>query len=224
MTTALAQTTPLSADRSRGGVDPDARTKLSGDLDTFLRLLTAQIRNQDPLQPADGTAYAAQLAQFSTVEQAVRTNELLTRLGGALGGSGADAAAWVGLELRHDGAVPVDGTSRRLIFARPPGAERAEVVAYDAAGVERLRSTLPPGVDSIEWAGEDGAGGRLSHGLYRLEVVGWIGGEALAPVPVETYARVSEVLLGADGPTLVLDGGARIAPDRAAAIRAPAAR
>lgn len=39
--------------------------------DTFLQLLVAQLRNQDPLNPADGTEFLAQLAQFSSLEQMV---------------------------------------------------------------------------------------------------------------------------------------------------------
>ena len=46
------------------GQEAGARQTLSSDLDTFLKLLTAQIENQDPLEPADGTEYASQLATY----------------------------------------------------------------------------------------------------------------------------------------------------------------
>lgn len=46
----------------------------------FLRLLIAQLKNQDPTKPVDPTQYVAQLAQFASVEQSVRTNSLLDGL------------------------------------------------------------------------------------------------------------------------------------------------
>jgi flagellar basal-body rod modification protein FlgD len=52
----------------------------TGDFDTFLKLLVAQIKNQDPTKPMDPTQTVTQLATFSSVEQAVKTNTLLTSL------------------------------------------------------------------------------------------------------------------------------------------------
>ena len=46
----------------------------------FLQLLIAQLKNQDPTKPVDPTQYVSQLAQFSSVEQAVKTNSLLDGL------------------------------------------------------------------------------------------------------------------------------------------------
>lgn len=64
------------------------------DFDTFLRMLTVQMQNQDPLNPVDSTDYATQLATFSQVEQAVLTNDLLKSLTTQLTSSGlADMAA-----------------------------------------------------------------------------------------------------------------------------------
>lgn len=50
------------------------------DYNAFLRLLIAQMQNQDPLNPMDSTDYMAQLAQFSGVEQSIQTNQKLDSL------------------------------------------------------------------------------------------------------------------------------------------------
>lgn len=50
------------------------------DYDAFLKLLVAQMENQDPLEPVSDTEYIAQLATFSNVEQNIKSNELLTEL------------------------------------------------------------------------------------------------------------------------------------------------
>lgn len=57
-------------------------TKSAGmiDYNGFLQLLIAQMRNQDPTNPTDSTEYMSQLAQLSTVEQAVQTNAKLDSL------------------------------------------------------------------------------------------------------------------------------------------------
>jgi flagellar basal-body rod modification protein FlgD len=52
--------------------------------DTFLRLLVAQLRNQDPLKPQDGAEFVAQLAQFSNLEQSIATREDLDAIRQAL--------------------------------------------------------------------------------------------------------------------------------------------
>lgn len=51
--------------------------------DQFLKLLVAQMKNQDPLNPMDGTQMASQLAQFSTVEQLQSANDTLTQIANA---------------------------------------------------------------------------------------------------------------------------------------------
>ncbi|HTR38445.1 MAG TPA: flagellar hook capping FlgD N-terminal domain-containing protein [Bryobacteraceae bacterium] len=51
---------------------------------TFLKLLVAQLENQDPMQPQDGTQFVAQLAQFSSLEQEVQMRQDLDNINGAL--------------------------------------------------------------------------------------------------------------------------------------------
>src|SRR5947207_9140075 len=68
-----------------GPADPSpstAATGLSGGAskDQFLRLLVAQLQNQDPLDPQKGADFIAQLAQFSTLEQSTQTNQVLSQI------------------------------------------------------------------------------------------------------------------------------------------------
>jgi flagellar basal-body rod modification protein FlgD len=55
-------------------------TKAEVDYQSFLKLLVAQMKNQDPTQPMDSTQYVAQLAQFSNVEQSIQVNKKLSEL------------------------------------------------------------------------------------------------------------------------------------------------
>ena len=71
-----ATTTPLTIDST----DQAPQTHAESDFQTFLELLTAQMRHQDPLEPLDSTQFVAQLAAFSSVEQQIETNSKLDEL------------------------------------------------------------------------------------------------------------------------------------------------
>ena len=87
-----------------------ATSEISSDFETFLRMLTVQMQNQDPLNPVDSSDYAVQLATFSGVEQQVLTNDLLRGLAAQNGTAGlAQMANWVGMEARAVGAAYFNG-------------------------------------------------------------------------------------------------------------------
>lgn len=84
--------TPIATGRAAATSAPPAasgaRGQISSDFQTFLKMLTAQIQNQDPLNPTPSDEFAVQLATFSSVEQQVRTNDLLVALGAQFGSMG----------------------------------------------------------------------------------------------------------------------------------------
>lgn len=61
---------------------PTSSIRKGADQETFLKLLVAQLKNQDPLNPQDGAAFVAQLAQFNSVEQLISINKRLGKLVG----------------------------------------------------------------------------------------------------------------------------------------------
>jgi len=197
------------------------KTTITSDFDTFLRMLTVQMQNQDPLDPIDSADYAAQLATFSGVEQQVLTNELLVGLTSQLALSGlADMAAWVGQEARAPMAGAFDGTPITLSPNPVAIADRVELVVRDSAGLEVSRSEIPNSADPIEWAGVTADGAPLPNGLYGFEVVSYAGDEVLLAEPAEIYATVTEVR-SIDGRTvLVMEGGAMVAAESVTALRA----
>ena len=64
-----------SAAPSSGASSPSAAPAGSVDKNMFLQLLVAQLRNQDPLNPTDGTQFVGQLAQFQQLEQSVNSGQ-----------------------------------------------------------------------------------------------------------------------------------------------------
>ncbi|MEO1532985.1 MAG: flagellar hook capping FlgD N-terminal domain-containing protein, partial [Pseudomonadota bacterium] len=84
---------------TEGVATASERSTAASDFESFLTLLTAQLQNQDPLQPIDSTEFVAQLASFSTVEQLIGTNERLDALTqDVAAGDLAALAGWIGQE------------------------------------------------------------------------------------------------------------------------------
>ena len=148
---------------------------LAGDFEGFLKLLTTQLQQQDPLSPMDSDKFTSQLVQFSTVEQAIRTNDQLGKLIGVIQTSEATAAlGYLGSEVRLEGdtfTLPTDGDSP-LIYELPETADSLGVEILDGAGrtVRNLEGAADAGRHALTWDGRDAAGNRLSPGAYRLRV------------------------------------------------------
>ena len=198
-----------------------AAAQTSGDFEMFLKLLTTQIRNQDPMEPADATEYTAQLATFSNVEQAVQTNELLKSMITRFDSQQAtSAASFIGMEVRHEGPVAHAGASNVLHTSVKGVADKAELVVLDRLGNEVGRYAIDPDVETIGWPSAAQAAS-VPPGLYDLHVESWAGDLQLDRTPVAHYAPVSEVVLGDDGTEIVLKGGVRLPMSEMQSIRAP---
>jgi flagellar basal-body rod modification protein FlgD len=182
-------------------------------------MLTTQAKYQDPLEPLDSSEYAAQLAQFSMVEQQVLSNDLLTALATQLGsGTMGQMAGWIGMEGRTTAPVEFNGAPVTLLPTPPLGAQEMELVVYDVQGREIDRGALPVSSEPVVWAGVQQNGNPVAQGLYRFEVEATgAGGIALPATQAATYARIVEVQNIGTEARVIFEGGAE-AP--AAAITA----
>lgn len=197
---------------------------ISSDFETFLTLLTAQMENQDPLNPIDSTDYATQLATFSGVEQQVLTNDLLEGLSGQMSVSGmSDLAGWVGMEARVAAPAYFDGVNPISVAPNPPfGADQVELVAYNAFGSEVSRQSLGTGTDAVTWQPRTSSGNPLPVGSYDLKLESSANGAVFESVPADIYARVTEIRTTGGQAALVLKGGALVQTEAVSAIREPA--
>lgn len=198
-----------------------AGAALSQDFDTFLKMLTAQMNNQDPLNPLDSSDFAVQLATFSGVEQQIRTNDLLAGLADTLGGGGlARYADWVGKDALTTAPVGFDGTTPIELAPHPAaGADRAELVVRDEAGDAVQRIPLEASGAAVAWGGLTDSG-TLPAGLYSFSLESYSGEELLDTSPVEACARISEVRMEDGAPVLILAPGTRATPEEITGLRA----
>lgn len=216
-------TSPIAAPNTVPGPAPGARpaadaAAATADYETFLRMLTAQLTNQDPLDPMQTEELAVQLATFSSVEQQVRTNELLERI--AARGL-TEVAAMIGMEARAPVAARFAGAPVTVYPQFATGAETASLIVRDARGVEVARQDVSPGAAEIVWDGTGPDGDPLPEGLYSFAVESRSGERTLETMPAAAWGRVSEVTLRDGAPVLVFEDGTALAPGDLAAIRAP---
>ncbi len=198
-----------SAASAASAATETSTSALSSDFQTFLLMLTEQLKNQDPLNPLEATDFAVQLATFSGVEQQVRTNDLLRDLAGQMGaGTLAQYSGWIGMEARTTAPVYFDGQPVMIDPQRASGATSSTLVVRDANGTIVGQAVLPQVSGPVEWVAAGADGAPLPSGLYALTVENRNGDQVLADTAVESYARVAEVRAGASGPEIVLAGGA----------------
>lgn len=219
------QVTPETAPATTAASRPAVRSAaLASDFQTFLRMLTVQMQNQDPLNPMEATDFAVQLATFAGVEQQARTNQLLE----AMNPSGdpnavGRLAQWVGMEVRWQGPVQIDGGLLSLAIDPPAAADRLTLTVRDAHGRLVSREPVPLGTTEFQWAGTDAEGAPLPAGAYLLSLEAAQGDTVLSETPVQIYSTVREAAFGRDGTVeLRLEDGNRILADAVGALRRPA--
>lgn len=211
--------------RSATSLQPSApeqsgATGLSSDFETFLKMLTVQMENQDPLNPIQSSDFAVQLATFSGVEQQVRTNELLQSLTSDRTLTGlADMAGWVGQEVLAPVSAAYEGSPVELFIDILPGADQATLTVRDEAGSVVTQIAMPPDTDSFFWDGTDADGAPVAPGKYSFAVDARAGDEFLGSVVPETYATVREVRIEEGSPVLVIGESEVVMVEEVSGIR-----
>ncbi len=200
-----------------------AKPKAS-DYETFLRMMTVQIKNQDPLSPMSADDFAVQLATFSGVEQQARTNALLEQQI-AMGdrNSLASMVGWVGKEARIDAPVHFDGTTPVTLSPNPAlGADKAVLVVKNDTGVEVARIDMAVSSVDYDWLGLDSAGNPLPEGIYQLSLESYLGITKLGTTGVEYFGQIEEIRSSTGGVTALFTGGIEVATGLITALRDPA--
>jgi len=184
---------------------------LTSDFKTFLKMLTAQARYQDPLEPIDSTEYASQLAQFSMVEQQVKTNDALTAMFDQMSITNmASLASWVGMEARAVTPAYFDGSPVTISPSPASAADRVDLVVLDESGNEIQRSEIPVSAEPLQWAGVDAGGDPFAEGTYSFVVESFKGDDLILSETAEIYGKVTEAQVQADQIILILEGGQAI--------------
>jgi flagellar basal-body rod modification protein FlgD len=199
-----------------------ASQKISSDFETFLKMLTAQIENQDPLNPIDSSDYSTQLATFSGVEQQVLTNDLLRSISGALVGSDLTAVShWVGKDIEVPENFSYSDTSVDIRFDMPKQATQGILSIYDAQGQTVAQFSVATSDKSVTWNGEMSDGRMAPAGPYQARLQPYYNDTELAVQPGYTFQPVTQVRLDNGTAHLVTASGQAYVPSQVTALRAP---
>lgn len=220
----VTQTSSASstASSSKSSSSADSNNYISSDFETFLKMLTTQMQNQDPLNPLDSTDFAVQLATFSSVEQQVQTNTLLGGLSSQLDVMGlSQLGGWIGAEARVSSPRTYSGEAITLYPDPPATADRTELVVTDEKGAEVYRGAIPVDSTAISWNGVNTAGNPVADGTYTFNLESYSYDSLIATDQLESYGTVSEVRMNDGAAVLVLDDGTEVAPEDVRAVRPP---
>lgn len=165
-------TTPQStAPESAASAD---RAKLTGDLQSFLTLLTTQLKHQDPLEPMDSSEFTAQLAQFAGVEQSIQTNANLEKLIGLNTANQAlTAVGYLGNYVEAKGnTANLTGGVANYAYELPSNADAVAVTIRNEAGtvVSVTPGEIKAGRHNFSWDGTNGQGVQQPDGKYTIAV------------------------------------------------------
>ena len=152
------------------------RSTIAGNFDTFLSILTTQLKNQNPLDPLDTNQFTAQLVQFSGVEQQLKTNEFLEALLlNTQTSYRADAVSYIGKQVSASGETVelVDGGAY-WAYNADANVANATVSIKDAAGnvVYTETGSLNAGPGAFLWDGVGSDGNTKPDGIYTIEIKG----------------------------------------------------
>ena len=185
---------------------------LASNFDTFLTILTAQIQNQDPLEPMDSSKFTEQLVQFSGVEQQIKSNSQLETLVKATNSNaGAALSGYLGQQAEIDSAgAQFNGDTVHWHYALPSDAAKATITVTDAAGKVLYAKTgeTTKGSHDFDWNGELNSGGTAPDDQpYWINVVAEdANGKTITPVHSLT-TTISGVDLTYGEPALTTPAG-----------------
>lgn len=187
---------------------PGARKSLGQE--DFLRLMTAQLQNQDPFKPMENGEFLGQIAQFSTVSGIQELQGSFASLAASMSANQTlQAATLVGRSVlvpSNTGWLPEDGELRGAAYAPSSGQVLVDIVDTSGQTVRSLDlGQQSGGIVSFTWDGLDAGGAPAAEGNYTLRAR-LVQGSSETALETLAAGRVQSVGLSRDGLTLELLG------------------
>lgn len=196
------QTADIQATAAATATNINTKKKVEDQQDRFLKLLVAQVKNQDPLKPLDNAEMTSQMAQISTVTGIEKLNTTLQQLVSSADDSrSVEALGLIGHKAFVPGtSITLEGDSAIAGIELGQPVDQLKVTILDAAGIPIRQIELgaqATGVSTIAWDGKTDSGAQAAIGDYTFTVSATQGGN---DIKVETLSlgQVKSVTPGDD--------------------------
>ncbi len=200
-----------SAAVARGNSTSSAsRNELAENMDTFMTLLTTQLKFQDPLSPMDSSEFTNQLVQFAQVEQQINQNENLENLLALNAGTQqAMAVSYIGKYVEAETEwLSLQDSKAMFTYGLSEAADNVVIGIYDADDnlVRSYVGERTPGLHSISWDGKDKNDVQMEDGAYRIKVTAVSREEGEVETWTTSLGKVTGVASSDDGTMLGIGG------------------
>jgi flagellar basal-body rod modification protein FlgD len=169
----MTATTAVNTTNTANSTVNNGQIQLNSDYNTFLQLLTTQLKNQDPLSPMDTNTFTQQLVMMNGVQQQLQTNALLQTLVNASSGAGP-AVNLIGKQVTAASAtVGMNGGQANWTYELDGNASSATLSVTDAANNvvwSQPAPDLSAGQHPFTWNGQTLSGGKITAGDYTLHI------------------------------------------------------
>lgn len=191
-----------------------SRDSIAGDFNSFLTLLTTQLKYQDPLSPMDTTQFTQQLAMFANVEQTSNVNTNMKNLI-SLGKSSQAAAAigYIGKTVQvNNPTTTLENGQAKYTYSLAGKSEATALVVTNALGrpVYATAGETGSGAHNFVWNGNDKDGNALPAGNYTLSVSAVDKSGAQIDATIGSLGVVDGVDSSADGTVNVVINGIEV--------------
>jgi flagellar basal-body rod modification protein FlgD len=202
----IASATSTAASSATTAVDTST---IAGNFQTFLTLLTTQLKNQNPLDPLDTNQFTQQLVQFAQVEQQLKQNDqLATLISLEKSAAATTALAYVGQTVAVNGQTAALKSGQATWTLQVPKPANATVTITSSTGqnVYTGSYTMGAGTQNFTWDGKDNSGVQWPDGNYTISVTAKDASGQSVAIPTEVQGVVDSVDLTQTPPTLSIGG------------------
>lgn len=203
-----------------------SQNQLSSDINFFLKMLTTQLKNQDPTAPLDTNQFTQQIAQYSSVQQQVVTNDNLEKLLASQRQSSiTTAVSYIGREVETAGATgEVFGGQGAFSYILPKTAASVKVTIKNSAGqtVFSGQGLKAEGRNIVLWDGKNSTTNQQEpDGTYTLSIEAKDASDKVITAELRATALVSGVETDKDGNAMLTTSNGKVAFDKILAVRLP---
>ena len=204
-----ATSAAATASASKSAASATDGAMIADNFQSFLQLLTTQLKNQNPMDPLDTNQFTQQLVQFAQVEQQIKSNsQLEALLSLEKAAQSTVALAYVGQSVVVDGATTAlgtEGASWMMALGKP---STVKVVITDSTGQTAYTGTfaMQAGVQKFNWDGKGNDGRAWPAGNYTISATATDASGQDVAVSTEIEAVVDSVDLSKDPPILSIAG------------------